>query len=157
MSWHLHQVIEDALVVALDEISARLKQENGGPRHALLGSTTIFSLLIFWGQVPSQFLLFLSRFAPCNKCEETFKTKDTRRPTSTPNISGARPLLGGLNESRNRNIILDKHRSRKPQIRPILAVIWISVIVVCTVRNAHTHPLWYDKMTVWALFHVRLA
>ena len=47
VSWHLHQVIEDALVVALDEISARLKQENGGPRHLLLGSTTIFSLSIF--------------------------------------------------------------------------------------------------------------
>ena len=44
VSWHLHQVIEDALVVALDEISARLKQENGGPRHDLLGS--IFSLSI---------------------------------------------------------------------------------------------------------------
>ena len=56
VSWH--QVIEDALVVALDEISARLKQENGGPRHALLGFTTIFSLSIFWGQVSSQFLPF---------------------------------------------------------------------------------------------------
>ena len=150
VSWH--QVIEDALVVALDEISARLKQENGGPRHALLGFITIFSLSIFWGQVSSQFRPFLSRFAPCNKCEETFKTKDTRRPTSTPHISDDWPLLGGLNESQNRNIILDKHRSRNPQIRPILAVIWILVIVVCTQR-----PVWYDKMTVWALFHVRLA